>query len=331
MRHETLPSITPHHGQRQRIVSACSFTLTYSEIERQKTIAENRALLDSLGLDAGGDAKLKMTPLPNPAPARKRKAPPVKVEREPRRRSGRIAGIEADGYEAALKQAAVEEAVEVARVRDRRPRRQMMPIVEMPEVDAPPVKAEDESVEAKAERAREEALVKELEALLPEVEEMKAARTFPRMKDSARDSYADADALPAEVARLKDAFKNMALRANTKVTSERVFSMVVHPEPTKNLVLVGDKYGQLGIWDALGPSFSEEDTEEDTGGRVWRIQAHAKNSISCMKVDPIAGSGVSLYPRMQLTTALLLLVRLLAAQARLRDVRLNRAVRVRRR
>ncbi|CAK9780454.1 unnamed protein product [Cutaneotrichosporon oleaginosum] len=263
------------------------------ELERQKTIAENRALLDSLGLDSGGDAKLNMTPPPSkPSAPRKRKAPPVKIEREPRRRSGRIAGLEADGYEAALKQAAEEKAVEVARERERRPRRQMMPISEMPEVDASAVKTEDEDAEAEAERLRQEARVKELEALLPEIAEKKAARVFPGSKGSARDAYADADALPAEVARLKDAFKGVALRANTKVTSERVFSMVVHPEPTKNLVLVGDKYGQLGIWDALGPSFAEGDEDDDTTGRVWRIQAHAKNSISCMKVDPVAGSSL---------------------------------------
>lgn len=46
-------------------------------------------------------------------------------------------------------------------------------------------------------------------------------------------------------------------------------------------------------WDALGPSFQDGDDEDDTSGRVWRVQAHAKNSISCMKVDPVAGSSVS--------------------------------------
>lgn len=46
---------------------------------------------------------------------------------------------------------------------------------------------------------------------------------------------------------MKSAFKGMSLRANAKVTSERVFSMIVHPEPTKTVVLVGDKYGQLGM------------------------------------------------------------------------------------
>jgi hypothetical protein len=39
----------------------------------------------------------------------------------------------------------------------------------------------------------------------------------------------------------------MSLKANAKVTSERVFSMAVHPEPTKTLVFVGDKYGMLGM------------------------------------------------------------------------------------
>jgi len=43
---------------------------------------------------------------------------------------------------------------------------------------------------------------------------------------------------------------------------------------------------------------SEDDTngladeEEDVRGRVWRVQAHARSSITCMKVDPVNGSGV---------------------------------------
>lgn len=170
----------------------------------------------------------------------------MKVEREPRRRSGRIAGLEADGYDEALRQEVEARVVEESRVRERRPRKQVMKVDEMPEVEPLPIKAEEDE-EDKKERARAEAELKELEEYLPEVAEMEAGRSFPSMKDSARDAYADSDALPAEVSRLKDAFKGMALRANTKVTSERVFSMVVHPEPTKNLVLVGDKYGQLGM------------------------------------------------------------------------------------
>lgn len=61
-------------------------------------------------------------------------------------------------------------------------------------------------------------------------------------------------------------------------------------------------------WDALGPPMEKPENEDDTSGgmnakeedeyqegRVWRVQAHAKNSISCMKVDPVNGSGVSFF------------------------------------
>lgn len=40
----------------------------------------------------------------------------------------------------------------------------------------------------------------------------------------------------------------MELRGNAKVTNDRVFSMVVHPDKRKDLVFVGDKYGSLGMY-----------------------------------------------------------------------------------
>lgn len=70
--------------------------------------------------------------------------------------------------------------------------------------------------------------------------------------------------------------------------------------------------GELGLirfsWDALGPADEKVKDEDDTTngnrtgngadevdeeGRIWRVQAHARSSITCMKVDPISGSGVS--------------------------------------
>jgi len=50
-----------------------------------------------------------------------------------------------------------------------------------------------------------------------------------------------------EMTRLKDQFKDMELRGNAKVTNDRVFSMVVHPDKSKDLLFVGDKYGSLGM------------------------------------------------------------------------------------
>lgn len=86
------------------------------------------------------------------------------------------------------------------------------------------------------------------ETYLQSIAELSNPRTYPAETVSAREAYADSDTVSSEVQRLKDAFKDMSLKGNTKVTSERVFSMCVHPEKTKTLVLVGDKYGQLGMY-----------------------------------------------------------------------------------
>lgn len=72
-------------------------------------------------------------------------------------------------------------------------------------------------------------------------------KVAPKEDSMDMDDYTDKETLPAEVQRLKAAFKGMTLRANAKVTSERVFSMVVHPENTKTLVFAGDKNGMLGM------------------------------------------------------------------------------------
>lgn len=79
------------------------------------------------------------------------------------------------------------------------------------------------------------------------VSELSNPRSFPSASQPAKECYAEKDDLPAEVQRLKSAFKGMTLMANVKVTSERIYSMVVHPEPTKTLVLAGDKHGGLGM------------------------------------------------------------------------------------
>lgn len=67
------------------------------------------------------------------------------------------------------------------------------------------------------------------------------------------------------------------------------------------LLLVYPEFMLKSRWDALGQSETvklEDDTApaeepEEDEGRVWRVQAHARSAISCMKVDPINGSSVS--------------------------------------
>jgi hypothetical protein len=80
--------------------------------------------------------------------------------------------------------------------------------------------------------------------MLAQVASTPHPRPFP--EDSSA-TYADSDTPSAALENLKAAFKGVKLRANAKVTNERVFSMAVHPDPTKNLVFVGDKRGQLGM------------------------------------------------------------------------------------
>ncbi|KAF8314376.1 WD40-repeat-containing domain protein [Cantharellus anzutake] len=91
----------------------------------------------------------------------------------------------------------------------------------------------------------------------------------------------------------------MVVRSRAKVSRERIYSMAYHPEKTKDLIFVGDKHGQFGIWDALAPSEeNEEDKYDDTreGGRYWRLQPHwprsPKTSISCIKFSPTDAHSV---------------------------------------
>lgn len=191
------------------------------------------------------------------------------AEVEPRatRRSARVAGVKADPVQLAEFQAQEEKVKEEQRVKDRRLREQVMSVSEQLEAgDSAPA-----------------AQLEELLAGLPE-------NARPDAK-AVKDAFPEKDT-DAELARLRDQFTGMHLAANKKVTTERVYTMLVHPEPSKNLVLVGDKYGQLGVWDAV-PDAEVTEEDEDADGRIWRLQAHAKNSISCMKVDPVNGQSVS--------------------------------------
>ncbi|KAF9520558.1 hypothetical protein BS47DRAFT_1387175 [Hydnum rufescens UP504] len=103
------------------------------------------------------------------------------------------------------------------------------------------------------------------------------------------------------IAELRALLSKMVIRSRAKVTQDRVYSMAYHPERTKDLVFVGDKHGQLGIWDALAP-LDEPDEDEDTeadaseGGKYWRLQPHwpktSKSSISCIKFNPVDSHSV---------------------------------------
>lgn len=89
--------------------------------------------MDSLGLDPNGSAKLN---IPKPVKVvkhitKKRKTTPTPRDDGPRRRSGRIAGLEADGEALAIKVEEEEKEREVLRVVARKERGQVMEIKDM--------------------------------------------------------------------------------------------------------------------------------------------------------------------------------------------------------
>ncbi len=101
---------------------------------------------------------------------------------------------------------------------------------------------------------------------------------------------------------LRKRLSRMVVRSRARVTRDRVYSMAYHPEKTKDLIFVGDKHGQLGIWDAFAsPEEDEEDEDIDSdtkeGGRYWRLQPHwpksPKSSISSVKFSPTDAHSVS--------------------------------------
>lgn len=72
-------------------------------------------------------------------------------------------------------------------------------------------------------------------------------RSVPSTSTTAKEAYAESSSHNVELDRLRSQFKGMVLRANAKVTNDRVFSMAVHPDPERCVVCVGDKYGTLGM------------------------------------------------------------------------------------
>lgn len=106
--------------------------------------------------------------------------------------------------------------------------------------------------------------------------------------------------------KLKSRLSKLQLRGITKVVPERVYSLVVHPSTSKDLVFVGDKIGNIGLWDSteagLPMGKGKEKAIKSSGapevrmGMTWSWQAHGKNSVSCLKIEPSQSTSVRSLP-----------------------------------
>ncbi|KAJ7285780.1 WD40 repeat-like protein [Mycena rebaudengoi] len=269
------------------------------ELDREANIARNRALLEQLQLkqaveDLGMPSKSK--PVKSQAKPVQSKKP--KREREetegPRRQSARLRK---------------EDAVDPNETPTQRKRRQAE-IEERKAIEAEE-RLEAEERERRTKRPRHDDL--DLTTLAAEEEEKDVAdlsialqnisQGARRVRDTDEFVSEDDKADAHRVSELRDKLKDLKVASRAKVTQNRVYCAVYHPEVTKDLIFFGDKHGQLGIWDARAPieEVADEDgdvapAEDQEGGKYWRLQLHwpatSKSSISCVKLDPIDSHNI---------------------------------------
>ncbi|KAJ4475167.1 WD40-repeat-containing domain protein [Lentinula edodes] len=265
--------------------------LSAYEREREANIARNRALLEQLELKQAVDG----LGFPDKQPPPKTKAKPVqstkKVKKEtdaPRRQSARLRSAATIDPNESLSNKRKREAADQERLAKEAEER-----------------IETQEREWLAKKPRHEEL--DLITLTDEVSGEAASLSIALQNISQTPQAkrpADAEAFvfeedakdQAQVEQLREKLQALKVVARAKVTENRVYSAVFHPDCTKDLIFFGDKHGQLGIWDARAPQDqidhddeSNADTQEN--GKYWRLQVHwpatSKSSISSVKLDPI--------------------------------------------
>ncbi|KAJ9109187.1 hypothetical protein QFC21_000516 [Naganishia friedmannii] len=325
------------------------------EQERQRIIAENAALLAQLGLDhfsasspAGGRSRGSSVAGGangggGSSTASKRKPRASAGAREGSKRSKLSNGADGEDGSAAAASAARGGGMSTS---TRRSTRLMGLVPESEEAVAHlAAQAERAKKELEALRHAERKVRKEVEALGELVREEEwnedndrngqeltsflasvASKPNPRPTSSlaytSTDPYTDATSTTAAETALRNTYRTSTFLRTAKMNTERVYSLTVHPDPTRVLVFSGDKRGIVGVWDANARDHDGDADDDDEGeaqddkrgrlsvkrededagdgeaivkdwtrgsGKVWRMQVHQRSAISCLKVDPTRG------------------------------------------
>ena len=85
---------------------------------------------------------------------------------------------------------------------------------------------------------------------------------------------------------LEKTLRSMTLRSQGKVTQKRIYSMLYHPTPDKDLVFTGDQEGVLGVWTPLARGEQAEEGELPEGS-AFQLQVHGRSAIGCLRLDPV--------------------------------------------
>ncbi|KAJ6547617.1 WD40-repeat-containing domain protein [Mycena capillaripes] len=267
---------------------------TEYELERERNIARNKALLEQLQVRQAVESLVPVKPKATKSQA-KPIQPKVKRPREgsvvtegPRRQSARLRQVLIDPNESPSKRKRREAELEERRALEAEERMEAEEKARL----AKRARHTDLDLTTLAEN-EEEADLATLSAALQNVSQN---RRHARDEDAFQsDDETEEDNLVAE---LRDKLEDLKVVSRAKVTQDRVYSAAYHSEITKDLIFFGDKHGQLGIWDAQAPveEVADEDgdvapADDQEGGKYWRLQLHwpatSKSSISCVKIDPI--------------------------------------------
>ncbi|GAA5896765.1 hypothetical protein JCM5296_002996 [Sporobolomyces johnsonii] len=144
-----------------------------------------------------------------------------------------------------------------------------------------------------------------LEGLL---RELASFRMTKKEKEGGEDGWVRGERPALDAKRLTEEVEPLGLRTILKVVPDRIYSLCVHPDPTKDLVFAGDKTGHIGVWDAtdagklvqntsngsildgedakMDEDEEEQEEPERSKGRFWVWQGHQQNSVSSLKFRP---------------------------------------------
>lgn len=250
---------------------------------REQNIAKNRELLKQLEIkEAVSSVGLLDSTRPKPKP----EAKPVKSSRVKKRKSPEptLLRRQSSRLNKVVKQ---DETPQEKRERELRLMREEQERLEREEREREAKKPRHQDLDFKT--LADELTSKEIDVL---------HSTFSNISSRATASVDPSRAFEErEVEELKKAYSNVKIVSRAKVTQDRVYSSLYHPDKTKDLIFFGDKHGQLGIWDARAEPLESLDedgnpieTDSEEGGRIYRLQPHwpatSKSSISCIKLDP---------------------------------------------
>jgi hypothetical protein len=257
------------------------------ETLRAENIKKNQELLKELDLLAKPSAARNPTArTTKPKPKSRQPSKPKEPERiQPRRSSNRLAGVEADSETLRRRYEEEAEAIREAQDKARRARHEEHDLSFL---------LGGENVDEKVKSALTNTFMKIASrhpTLATEIlEEARESKVKLENGDGkGHDRYDD----------LRSQLKQMQLRSVEKVTKARVYTMIMHPDIDQDLVFVGDKEGNIGVWDPVAKSEEAVDEEGDevdasvVTGRTWNLQVHGKSPITCLRVDPV--SADSLY------------------------------------